>query len=351
MTDNPTNSDPFEPVDPSEPFDTGVGTQPGSPLPPPASPPSPGPRRLVRDPYTRLGGVASGLANYYGIDVSIVRIIFLLLAFGTGFGFLAYFLAWIIIPRADHWPPGGAAARPFRSLTKRELGLGLAGLGLLVALAFGGGVTGSVLVPLVLVGGGVWLLLQPGNELDEAAFDQGEQAAFSANPGGAPVEPGPPVPPRSRRRRALKITLITFVVLLLLVPIILFGVFIAIVGSGNFDDGVTVSYSPGAVSEFPLDIDHDAGDITVDLTNLDVGDFERLSEPAQLDINVDFGEVTVIVPEGLPVSVDAESTLGDIDLFEQNASGIGNQATRTIGDPVIDIEIDVGAGEVNVVRP
>ena len=32
-------------------------------------------------------------------------------------------------------------------------------------------------------------------------------------------------------------------------------------------------------------------------------------------------------------------------------AGIGNQATTSIGDPVVDILIDMGVGDVNVVRP
>lgn len=322
--------------------------EPEAPLPPPTdpAPPTVAPRRLVRDPYTRLGGVASGLANYYGIDVSIVRIIILLLAFGTGFGFFAYLLAWIIIPRADHWPPGGAAGRPFRSLTKRELGLGLAGLGLLVALAFGGGVTGSVLVPLVLVGGGLWLLLQPGSDLDEPAFEQGEAAGFVANP----VAPGPPVPPRSRRRKGFKIALISFAVLIVLIPLVLIGIFVSLIASGSFDDIETVTITPGTTAEFPIDISRDAGDVTVDLTRLDADDFAELDTPAMLDIDMDFGEITVIVPDNVPVSVDAESKLGDIEVFDEHVSGIGNRWTSTVGNADLDIEIDLGAGEVNVVR-
>jgi phage shock protein PspC (stress-responsive transcriptional regulator) len=46
-----------------------------------------------------LGGVASGLASYFGIDPNIVRLIFLVLAFLTGGGFtLVYVLLWLLIP-------------------------------------------------------------------------------------------------------------------------------------------------------------------------------------------------------------------------------------------------------------
>ena len=46
-----------------------------------------------------IAGVCAGIADYFGIDPVIIRLIWILLVFGYGFGFLAYLLAWIIIPR------------------------------------------------------------------------------------------------------------------------------------------------------------------------------------------------------------------------------------------------------------
>ena len=45
-----------------------------------------------------LGGVCAGLANYLRVDASVVRIVFALLLFGAGTGFLVYLLLWIILP-------------------------------------------------------------------------------------------------------------------------------------------------------------------------------------------------------------------------------------------------------------
>jgi len=46
-----------------------------------------------------IGGVCAGIANYFGVDPVIVRLIWVLLIFGWGVGILAYLIAWIIIPR------------------------------------------------------------------------------------------------------------------------------------------------------------------------------------------------------------------------------------------------------------
>lgn len=59
-------------------------------------------RRLYRDPDHRVfGGVASGLAAYFGIDVVVIRLLFVLFFFlGYGFAFLLYLILWIVVPKA-----------------------------------------------------------------------------------------------------------------------------------------------------------------------------------------------------------------------------------------------------------
>ncbi len=58
-------------------------------------------KRLYRDGDNKiLGGVAYGLANYFGIDPAIIRILFIVSIFIGGFGILAYLLLWISVPEA-----------------------------------------------------------------------------------------------------------------------------------------------------------------------------------------------------------------------------------------------------------
>jgi phage shock protein PspC (stress-responsive transcriptional regulator)/uncharacterized integral membrane protein len=45
-----------------------------------------------------LGGVCGGLANYLGIDVTLVRIFFVLVALAGGTGLLLYLAMWVIVP-------------------------------------------------------------------------------------------------------------------------------------------------------------------------------------------------------------------------------------------------------------
>lgn len=57
-------------------------------------------KRLMRPREGRvLGGVALGLANYFSIDVTVVRIIWILLLLPGGFpGLLPYIILWVAIP-------------------------------------------------------------------------------------------------------------------------------------------------------------------------------------------------------------------------------------------------------------
>ena len=55
-------------------------------------------KKLYRDENDKvLGGVCSGLGNYFGIDSVILRIIFVIMFF-SGIGFLAYIILWAVVP-------------------------------------------------------------------------------------------------------------------------------------------------------------------------------------------------------------------------------------------------------------
>lgn len=55
--------------------------------------------RLYRSISNRMiGGVAGGLGAYVNIDPIFVRLLFVLLLFGSNFGFILYLLLWILIP-------------------------------------------------------------------------------------------------------------------------------------------------------------------------------------------------------------------------------------------------------------
>ncbi|MDB5264215.1 MAG: hypothetical protein JWQ14_3498 [Adhaeribacter sp.] len=60
------------------------------------------PKKLFRNPDgKKLGGVAGGIALYFGMDVAVIRLLFLISAFLGGFGLVAYIILWIILPEAS----------------------------------------------------------------------------------------------------------------------------------------------------------------------------------------------------------------------------------------------------------
>ena len=67
--------------------------------------------KLTRDVKNRrIAGVCSGLAKYYKLDVSVIRIIWFSLAFfgifsagiSTSFVVIAYVILWIVLPKASN---------------------------------------------------------------------------------------------------------------------------------------------------------------------------------------------------------------------------------------------------------
>ena len=58
-------------------------------------------KKLARPREGRMiAGVAQGLANYFDVDVTLVRIIWVILLMPGGLpGLLPYLICWIMIPR------------------------------------------------------------------------------------------------------------------------------------------------------------------------------------------------------------------------------------------------------------
>lgn len=394
---------PFDPppVDSAPPPSFADAGAPPPPRPPSWSvPPSAPVRRLVRDPGASLGGVASGLSQHYGIDVSVIRLAFVLFTLISGVGLLLYLLAWLIIPKGDVWPPAGAKSVS-TPLSSRELAIGAILVGLAMIVFVSGGSVGEVLVPLLLVGGGVWLLNQSQSPTRNAAAttaagpwppptggqpqDTVVGAAFAADPMtqnaagqagvgapgvplGDPYDPtygagygtppgaaygtgAPAQPPRRRRPlRAIFIGILALIggfIAILIVGIIALLVF----GDVNFEADAVEQYTPQTVSEIPEAVQLDAGEIVLDFSALDAADFDDLDTPINLDVELDAGEVRIVIPEDLAIDLDAAANLGDVDVFDRNEDGISPRITVTDDDPDLRLDVNVGLGAVVIERP
>ncbi len=161
--------------------------------------------RLTRSANDKvIGGVCGGLAQYFGIDAVIVRLIFVALIFAGGMGILLYPILWLIMPVSTTGQPsltnglqemqqvghqvagqvgeGAQALRakveaafansnqprfdpqtgyplPQTTRSNKVFGFALLGIGILMLSSFIPGGS-SIAVALMLLGGGYYLLRQ-----------------------------------------------------------------------------------------------------------------------------------------------------------------------------------------------
>jgi len=362
-------TEPTDPTDPTVPIDASTGDDTFGHLPPPPMRPAAAPPRtgLVRDPYSRLGGIASGIAHRYGWDPTLVRLLFVVALIASGGGaLLLYLVAWVVVPRATIWPPTPVRNPAGSGLSNREVGIAIAVAGVLAFLVAGAGTTGAILVPLALIGGGIWLLTQSPREPALDGVTTGSPALGEAGgmapvpPTFAPPEPfGHPVPPRSRRRKWTVRVLVAGTILTLMAAVVVpVAVVAAWIGAG---DGVSVSvgnsdlrlanYAPKSLDALPTAIRSDNGLVRVDLRDIPASDFAERTEPARLDIAIGDGEVWLEVPQGLSYRLDARADNGTVhtDGAALVAAKVDDHTVEVpLADPDIVITIDVNKGDVNL---
>ncbi|HEY3866885.1 MAG TPA: PspC domain-containing protein [Actinocrinis sp.] len=122
------------------------------------SPAPAAPRRLYRSADKRMiGGICRGLSYHLGVDVWLLRLVFVEFTVLDGAGVLAYAAFWLFVPLGRVPPEQRAAPRP------GVRGVVLLGAVLVLALIFGlgrGGVSGQwkVVVPFAAVAAGLAVL-------------------------------------------------------------------------------------------------------------------------------------------------------------------------------------------------
>jgi len=60
--------------------------------------------KLYRDENAKvLGGVCAGLADYFNVDVALIRVAFVFAMVVLGTGFMLYIILWIVVPRKNYF--------------------------------------------------------------------------------------------------------------------------------------------------------------------------------------------------------------------------------------------------------
>jgi phage shock protein C len=94
-------------------YNCGAKLNAGAP-PPPYVAPAPVKRLMRSSRDKKIGGVCAGLADYFDLDPTIVRIVWLLAIFFAGTGLLVYLVLWIALPLAPIDAPIGVPATTAR---------------------------------------------------------------------------------------------------------------------------------------------------------------------------------------------------------------------------------------------
>ncbi len=139
-------------------------------------------RRLFRDKNRKvLGGVCAGLGNYLNLDPVWPRVLFALLALGTGVFLLIYIVMWIVIPEAEM--DDTSVKKMYRDPDRKVLGGVAAG----IAAFFNGdlALVRFLFVIMAFLGFGIvmyivlWIVLPEARTLTDKMKMQGEPVTLS----------------------------------------------------------------------------------------------------------------------------------------------------------------------------
>ena len=366
------------------------------------------PRRLVRvDDGRWLGGVAAGLGRYFDVNPLVYRIAFAALALVGGTGLLLYLAAWLVMPgEQDDESIAVEALRGRQDHPWLLVGVGLLAFGALFALSeahFWPG-TGNVWLLAMLVGGGlVWWHVTQRGQRPGAAPTPASPAAAVAGDDATVADPAttrvqrPPAPPRPPARPSLfapvigallgaaglfgllavldiydvdvaaalaagvvivgaaiafgamtqrRVGGLVFLGLLLLAAFALAAMTPVSVGAGVGEK----TERPATATALNDSYEHGIGDLELDLSDVTLP-----AGTTSVDANVGIGKLVVTVPQDVAVVIDAHAGVGSIDLMGARDDGV--DADRRIAlpgstpdGPVLDLEADIGVGDIRVMR-
>lgn len=133
-------------------------------------------KRLERDLQNRvLGGVCSGLGNYFEVDPTIWRVLFFILFWLGLSGLLIYIILWMVMPAGQTQSNHSSFAQdaevvsedgePKRSRGNMTAGLILIGIGAIALLArYIPQISWHTIWPVILIGIGIYLIIPKNNK-------------------------------------------------------------------------------------------------------------------------------------------------------------------------------------------
>jgi phage shock protein PspC (stress-responsive transcriptional regulator) len=326
--------------------------------------PDPGPRRLYRSSDDRMiAGVCAGIAEYFGIDVVIVRVIAVALVFAGGAGLLAYLAAWLLVPNSDADPDD----RPGRTATiAGAIALVLAVCAVTSFRGFGWGWSGPFvsLVFVGLAGLGIWYLASGEHPSTGSARDVLRRAGFglallavcgilalagawATAAGGGAIVAGVVIVAGFWLVAAAFVGHARWLIL----PALALALPAGVVSAANvsIDGGIgDREYRPVAANQVRDTYRLGVGRLVVDLrdANLPAGD-------RRMNVDIGVGQAVLVVPRDMCVTTKARIGAGDVALFERHSGGgvdVDWEESRTAqaNKTRLVVDGDIGVGELAI---
>jgi phage shock protein PspC (stress-responsive transcriptional regulator) len=266
-------------------------------------------KRLERSSSDRMvAGVSGGLGRYFDLNPSVFRLGFVILTLLGGAGVIVYLAAILVIPSVGE--EQSIAAQVLAERRERPwpvFGLGLAGVALVLLLSRGEVAAGTGWV-VALIGG---------------------LAVLWASRRGR----------RGRRILVAVTAVLTLLTVAVAVAIVTaFAWFDVSLGDGVGDR----AYAPASASALQSSYHLGIGKLEVDLSRLDPAGSHRV------EAHLGIGELRIVVPRDADVQVDAHASAGE--LFVLRGHDDGRDASVHVGTGQFQIDAEVGAGRIDVVR-
>jgi phage shock protein PspC (stress-responsive transcriptional regulator) len=248
-----------------------------------------------------LGGVCAGIAERWQLDVTLVRVVTVVLSVLSGIGVAAYLAAWLLTPSPD----APATIRPGAKMGRVATAIPVL-VGALLLLAVAGGLAHAF-----------WFGMPIGLVIVAVA------AAFVV---------------ASRRLR----------IMLLVLAAVLAA---TIAGFGAFGDRLgSRDIHVSSASDLERSYDFGAGRLRLDLSSLTLSGSERT------EIRVGRGAAVVTVPRDTSVLVHARTGVGSVTVDGKRVRGVDAEQTREIGSSSagsgrLVLDVFVGAGSIDVRTP
>lgn len=294
-----------------------------------------------------LAGVAGGIADRLDVDVSLVRVAFVVLACAWGLGVVVYLAMWALVPIEPLTDAHGTVvdAEPVATspwLSALLLG-GVLVFGLLVVTSWWHG-------PRWGSGIGLFWLVLLGVVVIVVVARRPSRAERRTAPGD-PDAPGTVVRRRAPRGATLARALVILGVGVVTLAILVTTAFFALVAStgvpftGGIGDRV---YQPASLSQVQPYYRLAIGNLTVDLRRV-----HFTSDTTHVTASVAVGVTTVEVPTGVVVDVSAHSGVGNVVALPGDLQSFSTPVATGAGratHPRLDLVVEAGVGQVRLVR-